>query len=328
MTCEEECYSIVPSLPSGLSRGFENIARGIEQSVTPRIFYRNNKVSPPDWVITEGEEITVESKELENHVWFSVQQAGREKRHYFNVAKSQGKLEISPPNPFEVLEIFLVGTKNINEIRVECEFTDEKGEEKSKEKMITTGYFNDSSFIPVSFSFDEAITEATITTDSKTTPPPIREYLFQLYHRDKWKEASEPWLSIPSAREKNGKPPILLISVDSFRHDHLHLFDGLIQEMGDGTTVPSEPRTQGYVTNESHASMFTGVHPSKHGYHGSISKGDGISENINPDLDTLPNLLARNQYKCSGIGSQRKIGPAKGFASVQCSTYVLDGASI
>lgn len=313
MTCERDFSTKVRLLPLALSRGVENVVRGLEQSVTPRDFYKTNDISPPSWINTESEEITVESKEQQNHIWFSIQQVGREKRHNFNVIKDQNEINISPPNSFKLLEFFLVGTQNIDEIWIECKFTNELGDEITKEKKITTGYFlgDGGSFIPVSFSFDTPANEATITTNSKTSPPSVRELLFRLYHRDKWKGTPEPWLSTPTARETQEKPPILFISIDSFRYDHLHLFRNLIKEMGRGTTVPREPRTQGYVTNSSHASTFTGAHPSKHGYYG--TKGDGISENINPNLDTLPNLLARNQYKCSGIGSQRKIGPAKGF---------------
>jgi arylsulfatase A-like enzyme len=308
---EKEAHSKVRLLPSKLSREFENVLRGIEQSITPREFYRINNISPPEWINTEDDKLVVESTEQQKHTLFSVQQAGREKQYNFNVIKNSNKLNISPPNPFESVDFFLVGARDVDEINMECEFIDVTGTRKLKKKEITTGYFNDGSFIPVSFSFDTPIKEARISLDSKATPPSVRESLFQLYHRDKWKETCEPWLSVPSARESQEKPPILLISIDSLRYDHIHLFKNLINEMGSEATVPSEPRTQGYVTNSSHASTFTGVHPSKHGYYG--SKGDGISENINPDLDTLPNLLARNQYKCSGIGSQKKIGPSKGF---------------
>jgi hypothetical protein len=78
--------------------------------------------------------------------------------------------------------------------------------------------------------------------------------------------------------------------------------------LGDSAVIPDEPRTQGHWTLPSHASMLTGVYPGVHGY-------NQISEHgyINPDLDTIPEILANKSYRCSGLVTRRKIGPKHGF---------------
>jgi len=107
--------------------------------------------------------------------------------------------------------------------------------------------------------------------------------------------------------------PILLISVDTFRYDYLHTFERVIDELGQNAVIPDEPRTQGYCTQPSHGSLFTGVHPTRHGNFGKKPIDNGYSGGIDSDLTTIPELLTRNQYKCSGCGSEEKIGPTNGF---------------
>jgi len=111
----------------------------------------------------------------------------------------------------------------------------------------------------------------------------------------------------------------------------------VIDELSESAVVPSEPRTQGYCTQPSHGSLFTGVHPTKHGNFAKKPADQGYSGGIDSDLTTLPELLARNQYKCSGCGSEEKLGPTNGFGDgmdrfrhypISWDDRVYDGANI
>jgi arylsulfatase A-like enzyme len=56
--------------------------------------------------------------------------------------------------------------------------------------------------------------------------------------------------------------------------------------------------------------MFTGVHPGEHKY---VGVGEASDHPIHPDLVTLPELLASQGYKCSGLASHARILPEGGF---------------
>ncbi len=95
-----------------------------------------------------------------------------------------------------------------------------------------------------------------------------------------------------------------------------------LDALGDDAIVPSEPRTQGYWTAPSHASMFTGSHPGDHGYVGH-GKVEGDERPINPDMTPIPELLTNHGYKCSGLVSHTRILPEFGFGR-GCHRYRAD----
>ena len=253
------------------------------------------------------------SKDQASHVLFSVKEPGRGRTDYRMVVAEDDAgpqtLRLSPPDPFERVDFSLAEVEHTDCVSVTAEFETADGT-RTKTRRITSGFHSTASYIPLCLSVDEPARAVTLTVESDTSVGSFRERLFRYYHREGWHESAAPRLSVPAPRGTGGKP-ILFISVDTFRYDYLHTFDPVLEELGDRAVVPDEPRTQGYVTNESHASTFTGEHPMVHGYFG--KKGSSISGGINEDLETIPELLARNQYKCSGCGSQGKIGPEKGF---------------
>jgi len=302
------------SFASKLPPTAQNAVRGVERALTPRQFRRIHGVTPPPWLDTTGDPVSMRSKDQPSHVAFTVQEPGRERTdHRMVVAEDEADpqtLVLSPPDPFERVDFSLVETEHADRAVVTAEFETLDGSTHTETRRILSGFHSTANYVPVSVSVPEPAEEVTLTVESETTVDTVRERLFRLYHREGWHESETPRLSVPAPRATGGTP-ILFISVDTFRYDYLHTFDAVLDELGDLAVVPDEPRTQGYVTNSSHASTFTGEHPMVHGYFG--KKGSGIAGGINEDLETIPELLARNQYKCSGCGSQGKIGPEKGF---------------
>ena len=114
--------------------------------------------------------------------------------------------------------------------------------------------------------------------------------------------------SVPAVRTSDtDKPPVFVITVDSLRYDFLAQFDAVLDALGENAVVPGEPRTQGYWTRPSLASIITGVHPTTHGYH------LGSTSDIDPELPTLGEHLAQAGYTNSVIETRGGLSSA-GFA--------------
>jgi hypothetical protein len=123
-------------------------------------------------------------------------------------------------------------------------------------------------------------------------------------------------VSTPSVRKVHSdRAPIFLISIDTFCHDYLDVFDGL-KSLLDDVIVPDEPRTQGRYTRPSHASTLTGTHPGSHGYctgfGRQIQEGIPITP-ISPDLQLLPEFLTEHGYTCGACTSWSSLTPNYGF---------------
>ncbi len=132
-------------------------------------------------------------------------------------------------------------------------------------------------------------------------------------------------MGLPALYPKQSCPPIFLISIDTLPYSERSSMQPLLDALGPDAVVPSEPRTQGYWTAPSHASMFTGSHPGDHGYVGH-GKAEGDERPINPDMTTLSELLTNNGYKCSGLVSHTRILPEFGFGR-GCHRYRADTMS-
>jgi len=125
-------------------------------------------------------------------------------------------------------------------------------------------------------------------------------------------ETASTALGSPAIVPAISQPPIILISIDTLRYDRREEFRPVIDELGSDAIIPAEPRTQGTWTPPSHASMFTGTHPGKHGYVG-YGRGKGDKRPIDPGLTTIPELLADCGYKCSGLVNHTRLLPEFGF---------------
>lgn len=295
------------------SNWMERSVRGAERALTPREVSKIRTAAVPEWVEETEVSSIYKTKEQPPFVSFSVQPVGSGRRdHFVSVGDGSDSVAVSPNDPFRTVEFAVFDTIYTDHLVVEAIFETTDGDEIHKTRTLTDGSFFAARYVPIRFTIDEPAQRVCITVESNTTPPRRREQLFKQIHRPEWKKSPEPGLTVPTPRGQGGTP-ILLISVDTFRHDYLHTFEPVLSELGEAAVVPAEPRTQGYATQPSHGSLFTGVHPTTHGNFATKNAEAGISAGIDPELDTITKLLARNQYKCSGCGSEAKIGPKNGF---------------
>jgi arylsulfatase A-like enzyme len=113
-----------------------------------------------------------------------------------------------------------------------------------------------------------------------------------------------------------GPPPVILVSVDTLRADHLSCFGYTrletprIDSLAQGGTVFTEISSQAPITLPSHVSLFTSTYPFS----------SGIRENaqlLPPGAMTLATVLAAQGYKTAafigGYFLDRQYGLAQGF---------------
>lgn len=316
--------------------GLERVVRGLEWAATPREVSKTRSVSVPDWVVGVDSGWALKTKEKPPFASLSIQPYDRGQiDHFFCVAGGPSSITVAPESPFQAIDLTVLDTVYVDRFHVEATFETTGGDEVKRTKTLSAGDFFSARYVPMRLSIDEPARRASVELHSSFSPPRFRELLFRLVHRPMWKEPPDPWLTIPRPRADGGTP-ILLISVDTFRYDYLHTFEPLISELGEAAVVPAEPRTQGYCTQPAHGSLFTGVHPTVHGNF-SNPTGGGQTGGIDRTLVTIPEILSENLYKCSGCGSEEKIGPKNGFGDgmdrfrhypVSWDDRVFDGADI
>lgn len=120
----------------------------------------------------------------------------------------------------------------------------------------------------------------------------------------------------PQSAGTDGPPPVILISVDTLRADHLscygytHLQTPHIDSLARGGTVFAEISSQAPITLPSHVSLFTSTYPF----------ANGIRENaqvLPPGAVTLATVLAGHNYDTAafigGYFLERRYGLAQGF---------------
>lgn len=215
-------------------------------------------------------------------------------------------LEIDPEFPIDGCFFHLLNPNNFGQINVSMTGQIQESERKiEQEYSFKPGTQMNIGSLPVSSSFNKPLDGLTIDVVGKGL-------------KDGGFKGGETNLSIsaPSIRKTNQKEtPIFLISIDTFRYDHLGVFDDL-KSMLDNVIIPNEPRTQGRYTRPSHASTLTGTHPGTHGYCTGFGRQvkEGIPiTSISPDLKTLPETLTENGYTCGASTAWGSITPKFGF---------------
>lgn len=119
-----------------------------------------------------------------------------------------------------------------------------------------------------------------------------------------------------TAAGRSEAPPIILISLDTTRRDALSPYGAPadrtphLQELADAATVYDAAYATAPWTLPSHASMFTGLLPSRH--------GAGVHDAVlRPDLDTLAEQLADDGYFAAGFAGgylmSYRFGVGQGF---------------
>jgi len=225
-------------------------------------------------------------------------------------------LEIETADPVKGVEFSILDLAAADRVRVQGTFTTESGEQFSDSLVIDTDtYFDLPRSFPVVFRLDRPVTKATLEAHadgmSKSDHGTLGRIRSWALDSD-FQSASQVRFTLPSPRPDEG-PPIILVSIDSVSWTEQEALRPLLDALGENASIPTEPRTQGTWTSPSHASMFSGLHPLDHGYVRSAGHVGGEIKPIHEDLTLLPELLADNGYKCSGIVSTSNLSPELGF---------------
>lgn len=138
--------------------------------------------------------------------------------------------------------------------------------------------------------------------------------------------SSEEIASPPSQKNKN----VILISIDSFRKDHMHDHMPFLTEKLNNSLVFSNSFTPFARTFPSWSTILSGQYPAKHG-----ARYNLIDELLlNPTSDYLPQILNKNGYETIYASDERRfsqighyhgfkqiIGPRTGLANLVLGQY-------
>lgn len=222
--------------------------------------------------------------------------------------------ELTPSDPVIGCRFHILNAKNFETISVTATGESPDGDEIRKETEFVSGSQMVLNAHPVSITFDEPVERITLSIVGDGEENSIFKSLAGRVTGDRNLNLS---MSAPTTiRDQTDETPIFLISIDTFRHDHIDTFESVLSVLGDDAVVPAEPRTQGRYTRPSHGSMLTGVHPGTHGYctgyNHQLDKGIPITA-LSPDLQTLPEVLTEHGYTCGACTSWGSVTPDYGF---------------
>jgi arylsulfatase A-like enzyme/tetratricopeptide (TPR) repeat protein len=126
-----------------------------------------------------------------------------------------------------------------------------------------------------------------------------------------------PWLRERSIRSAPARPDVLLVTLDTTRADRLGCYEGgpettpALDALAEGGVLFRRAYTHVPTTLASHASLFTGVTPARHGVH---ENGTFV---LDAALPTLAESLAAAGYRTGAFVSaavlDRRFGLARGF---------------
>lgn len=255
---------------------------------------------PPGWLRTAGDVETIRYPSRSR-------ESGNTSR-YFCVLPPETAGSVRTDEPIHGVDLSLTNVSNAKTATAVA--VTENGERLAK-SLSNHSSFECGVSYPVSFEFDEPTTEVEISVEQTVDSGAVwRARLLDFVTDEEFTPARRVRVGRPTPRSTVEKVPILLISLDSVRYDHRDRLEPLVDALGDDAVVPDEPRTQGFWTPPSHASLFTGVHPGDHRY---VGWTEEQNVPIHPGLTTLGELLAENLYKCSGLVSHTRILPEFGF---------------
>jgi len=223
---------------------------------------------------------------------------------------------IAADEPFTQIDFAFTGARLVDSLTVRVRF--DEGQTTQTSTVDPVGGFALGDRYEVSIEADEPsrladVEVSTVETDrgrvatalSQTHAAFLRRFSGQQF------EPRQIRTGMPTPRFVGEQTPIFMISVDTLRYDAADAMSPLLNAMGDGVTVPAEPRVQGHWTAPSHGSMYTGVHPGDHLYIGSHT---GDNQPIHSELPTITTLLADAGYKCSSLVSHTRLSPEYGFS--------------
>jgi hypothetical protein len=192
-----------------------------------------------------------------------------EYRHY-GVAvtgeQADDAVVVDPDEAFNAIEFEVVGRAETPSFTVSVEFETVDGGSEEQCKQYVSGDWDRSRPVSISVAADHLAERARLSLDfdNKAGNAQPRDYFARYLGKE---YLQTPRMTLPAARRNEGEhPPVILVSVDSLRHDHLKYLGSLLDALGNDAVVPAQPRTHAPITSTAHASLFTGTLPGDHGY--------------------------------------------------------------
>jgi len=290
----------------------------------------DSNVEVPSWVNFEGD-ISYKTNVEQN--WDS-----RDAFLCLTNSNHRVEAEITPSNPTAGCRFHILNARNYREISVKATGYTGNNEKFIEKTKFVSGKQMLVNVHPVVITFDRPVDEITLEIIGDKKNGSVLESLSAIINNTNSSNLSISSPTLISPKESG--TPIFLVSIDSFRHDYLDIFDSVKSKLGSDVVIPSEPRTQGRYTRPSHASLLTGVHPGTHkyctGFGRQLDKGIPLTS-ISPDLETLPEVLTEQGYCCGASTSWGSVSPefgfGRGFQKFNVETrdwkkYNRDGTSI
>jgi hypothetical protein len=221
------------------------------------------------------------------------------------------RFTIDTEKTIRAIEVPIVAPDKAHSVQISQSNNDSAEQEKEFQIQLEPSYdYPPALWRTLPVSEDGSATNVQVNIDRRE--PQLNRFLRTVQQSQDNTQEANTAVGLPAVVPTEEQPPVFLISIDTLRYDQQEELSSLIDELGPNAIFPTEPRTQGTWTPPSHASMFTGTHPGEHGYVG-YGKGPGDKRPINPDLTTIPELLAENGYKNSALVSHSRILPEFGF---------------
>lgn len=122
----------------------------------------------------------------------------------------------------------------------------------------------------------------------------------------------------PAAELNCPRCPVVLVSVDTLRADHLGCYgysrptSPCVDAFSARAILFERAYAPSFTTADSHMSMFTGVYPSVHGVR-TVWKEEPDFRPLDPGITTLPELLRASGYATAGFTGGGNVAPEHGF---------------
>ena len=229
----------------------------------------------------------------------------KEERFYF--VTDEKNFQIDSERKFDEVNFSYLGSGRCSKIQVSYRYSlGDKLHSDSFDINVKGGDKNPvtTPTVPIRIDLDGAISSINIDISENIQRRDNRSGSIKQYMLNDGRQKSK--VTIPSIRTKNQNKPVILISIDTLRHDRSEYLSSLLDTLGDSAVIPKEPRTQGVWTPQSHGSIFTGCHPGDHNYVNS-------EYIINESMTTLGELMAESNYKSSGSIAVNYLLPDAGF---------------
>jgi len=270
--------------------------------------------------VSKGESTTVVDESPRVPSWIETSRSLETIQHgdEYVVAFSDGfeseSIVLNPDSATRVLEFPVTDIENIESFELHVTGELETGEDVDRTLSYQDGLY-DKSLDKIEFclTFDAPVRSLELVPESYETSrrDSFRWTLAKTLSDARHRLSDEPAIGLLSVRAaEDSAPPIFLISVDTLRHDHIEELQPAIDSLGDEAVIPSEPRTQGFFTTPSHATMFTGMQPGDHGH---VEADPEQSPPISESHWILSEFLTEHEYRNSGLVSHTRLLPNYGF---------------